>query len=84
MDQGAWGVLSTAEPFWAAQRDTLALSRTIAWSDSVVRTDSSTQAVLLGARVLARTARAYRALARGDTTGAVREMEVFAATLCPE
>ena len=48
------------------------------------RGNSSTQAVLLGARVLARTARAYRALARDDSTGAVREMEAFADTLCPE
>jgi serine/threonine-protein kinase len=84
LDQGSSAVLMAAEPFWLAQRDTVSLTRAIAWSDSVVRTDSSKRMVVLRARVLARTARAHRALARGDTAGALREIEAFPDTLCPE
>jgi serine/threonine-protein kinase len=84
LEAGRWQEFAAALPGWAAQADTLSLSRVIRWSDSVLRVDTSTGSALLAARVLARSARAYQALSQRDTARALREMVAFADTLCPE
>ena len=77
----AWA-LGAAQHFWAWNRDTSSLRALVHWSDSVGG-DTSTGGSRLSARIFSRSARAYLALVREDTTGALRELEAIPDTLCP-
>jgi eukaryotic-like serine/threonine-protein kinase len=70
-------------PWWSAQGDTASLLRLMRRCDSIIQTAppnaQATRYALHGARV----AKAYMALARGDTATALRQLEPLPDGLCP-
>jgi hypothetical protein len=68
-------------PWWLARGDTASLAR-FAERAAQVASRPQTPEVGLRARLLGATAAGYLALARGDSTGAVRRLESIPDTLC--
>jgi len=72
-----------ALPWWMERRDTVALARFGARWDSVAQAHAGQAALRTVAQYAADAARAYSALARGDTADAVRRFTALPEWVCP-
>ena len=72
--------LAGANPWWASRRDTASLRLSFARAESLGRSDPARRP---RAAYLAASAKAYLALAKGDTTGAIQQFLVLPHGACP-
>ena len=72
--------LAGAYPWWASRRDTASLRLSVAHAESLGRSDPARRP---RAAYLAASAKAYLALAKGDTAGAIQQFLVLPHGACP-
>jgi tetratricopeptide (TPR) repeat protein len=71
---------ASAYPWWASRRDTASLRLSVTRAEALARSDAASRP---RAAYLAASAKAYLALTRGDTTGAIRQFLDLPQGVCP-